>query len=612
MQGTYRVVTRGLKEGFSNEHVADLLATLFKRTREEIQPMLDAKGVVVKKGLDLPAATRYRQALEQCGCLSSIEPEIAAGIAPRSAPDAGAVASHADGLAAHAAGNYQQAFKIWTALAERGNATAQYSLASMYCDNGGLPRDFVEAHKWLSISRANGDKDAEPALKQVEGALSLVEIANARQRANAWMTIHRGTGTDSSEHAILRVAAERGNFSTGELETIIPRVRPLSFAGADARQPLAQGKPDSDAPAVYPLVGDLAVSYFFKGRSDEADLTHGTVDATCLTADELRMLAANNLHKRVYPVLKVQQMRLAPPGSQDPGDGTGFFHYIETGDGMEASCLLIGPLWDTFKSLVAGELRIVVPNQDMCMFCGTGDALTLRMMSDIGRDTKAESGMRGLSDQVLTVDPKGQLLVVRDGQGESQGPAPAATASDPGEISLSHARLRELQPELFMPEHWKNNPADRTGWIERIAEQLQSGDSRAAVVIDAGEGIVAAYADELDCVALLRFDPHTARSRGWQTGTRLLTVNMYSPKEHGVATDLAMGPRQLGTFGNFRPLIADLLTDDLARVNERKAEVPDDEWARAHQMGRQLYAENVVKPRDGRPLRCGSPAQKSR
>ena len=73
MSETYRVVTQGLKEGFSRDSVVQSLVILFKRTTAEVQSILDAKGVIVKKGLDLPTARKYQAALERRGCLSEVE-----------------------------------------------------------------------------------------------------------------------------------------------------------------------------------------------------------------------------------------------------------------------------------------------------------------------------------------------------------------------------------------------------------------------------------------------------------------------------------------------------------------------------------------------------------
>jgi hypothetical protein len=75
---TYRVVARGLKQGYSPEQAADLLAALFKRSADQVMPLLRGRGIVVKKKLSLAAATKYQSLLDRCGCLSEIEAEAAA------------------------------------------------------------------------------------------------------------------------------------------------------------------------------------------------------------------------------------------------------------------------------------------------------------------------------------------------------------------------------------------------------------------------------------------------------------------------------------------------------------------------------------------------------
>jgi hypothetical protein len=52
----------------------------------------------------------------------------------------------------------------------------------------------------------------------------------------------------------------------------------------------------------------------------------------------------------------------------------------------------------------------------------------------------------------------------------------------------------------------------------------------------------------------LKFDARIARANAWRAGTRLLAVNAYSPKAQGIARDLELGPKQMGNWGNFRPL----------------------------------------------------------
>ncbi len=72
---TYRVALEGVKEGFAREFVVGELATLFKRAAEQVEPLIDARGTVVKKGVDLSTARKYQEALERRGCACSIEAE---------------------------------------------------------------------------------------------------------------------------------------------------------------------------------------------------------------------------------------------------------------------------------------------------------------------------------------------------------------------------------------------------------------------------------------------------------------------------------------------------------------------------------------------------------
>jgi hypothetical protein len=86
-------------------------------------------------------------------------------------------------------------------------------------------------------------------------------------------------------------------------------------------------------------------------------------------------------------------------------------------------------------------------------------------------------------------------------------------------------------------------------------------------------------------------------------------VSLYSPRRpFGVAPDLELGELASGHWGNFGPVIADFLTDDHARLAQRKAEIEEEEWRRAEERGREYMERNGGKTRDGRPLECWSPA----
>lgn len=187
-----------------------------------------------------------------------------------------------------------------------------------------------------------------------------------------------------------------------------------------------------------------------------------------------------------------------------------------------------------------------------------------------------------------------------------------STASDPGGIRLSHDKLRRFHPELYEPKglwRWlgRISPLQRF-WLTRKTEHLLHGDSRAALVISVQPLLVAAYTDELDCIALLQFPPELAAEYGLQVGTRLLTVNLYAPGSTPAA-DLENGPASYRRYSNFDPLIAEFVSDDQPRIEFRKAEISEAEWRRTAALAQEYLAKRGPLARDGRPMRSGVPAQ---
>ena len=56
----------------------------------------------------------------------------------------------------------------WYAAAEQGDADAQYNLGVCYDDGKGVAKNKQEAAKWYRMAAANGNEDAEKALKWLE------------------------------------------------------------------------------------------------------------------------------------------------------------------------------------------------------------------------------------------------------------------------------------------------------------------------------------------------------------------------------------------------------------------------------------------------------------
>ncbi|MFM5236634.1 tetratricopeptide repeat protein [Aeromonas veronii] len=57
-------------------------------------------------------------------------------------------------------GDNSQAYSWYTKAANQGDADAQFALGVMYQDGRGVPQDYIKSYAWLSVSAANGDKNA--------------------------------------------------------------------------------------------------------------------------------------------------------------------------------------------------------------------------------------------------------------------------------------------------------------------------------------------------------------------------------------------------------------------------------------------------------------------
>jgi hypothetical protein len=175
-------------------------------------------------------------------------------------------------------------------------------------------------------------------------------------------------------------------------------------------------------------------------------------------------------------------------------------------------------------------------------------------------------------------------------------------ASDPGMVSLCAQRFRRLEPAAqgLRGWYWRWFGEGR-GFEEMLDEHLRLGDSRAACVISIDPLLVAAYTDEIDCVAILSFPPWLVEEHGLKPWSRLLTVNTYRLGEQ-VVNDLVPGPDDLEQYSDFFPVIADFVSDDQQRIAERKAEILDEEWQRCLSMGREYLREFPGQSRSGSPL----------
>jgi hypothetical protein len=404
-----------------------------------------------------------------------------------------------------------------------------------------------------------------------------------------------------------------------------PQASPLSHRQLSAVIPVLRRatprSPDADPVVVQPFVGDLEI--VFRTAADSGFVRQAALKASMIAVDRLYELAIHNLYALTHPRLTFKQFVLED--RDDDTAGARFFSYVETGDGLEASCLLLQPVWKAIAAEFKGPLRIAVPTAGTCVFCKADDFIAVSMMCDIASETWSEAGDGALSALTYATDGAGRVAMEPGGHLLRKAPpAPAlpptpsaqllppeqqAVATNAALLTLSDDRLRKLQPQLLDAAQWTRKD-DRARWLDDIRHALARADGRAAVVVDAANAVVASYTDELDCVVLLRFDRALAQAYGWRDGSRLLSVNSYVRRDAGVAPDLRPGPRDEGRWGNVWPLIADLLTDDDDALAAAKLAIEEPEWERALLLGRRALADRTI-PRDGRPMTSIVPARAS-
>ena len=185
----------------------------------------------------------------------------------------------------------------------------------------------------------------------------------------------------------------------------------------------------------------------------------------------------------------------------------------------------------------------------------------------------------------------------------TKGLESTAVASAPGLITASDERILEVSERTRLDV--KNTEAG----LDFVRMQLIHGDSRAAMVINLDPLIVAAYTDEIDCVALLEFPspPNLVERHNLEVGSRLLSVNRYE-NEKMMGEDLFPGPANTQRWKNFGPIIAEFVSKDFDRINERKQKISEEEWKKCWEMGLSYWQEHPSWAREGDPTFSNYPS----
>lgn len=179
------------------------------------------------------------------------------------------------------------------------------------------------------------------------------------------------------------------------------------------------------------------------------------------------------------------------------------------------------------------------------------------------------------------------------------------SASRTGRLRVSQQKLERLRPWWF---GWKGvltavgnfigHPL--TGTLADIRDQLLEGDANAAILLKLDPPLVAAYSEDLDAITFLTFPPSSVDVSDLSPGAKLLTVNVYRARGPAEA-DLKPGPSGSGAWVDFSPIIADFVSDDVARIDELRRLIPSEHWKRCRGLVVDYQSRNPGKARDGRP-----------
>ena len=76
------------------------------------------------------------------------------------------------------------------AFAAEAGAEVFFRMGPMHIGGRAVPQDLVAAHKWLSIAGLKGSAEAVRLRREIAGAISRAQIAEAERQAREWVGLH--------------------------------------------------------------------------------------------------------------------------------------------------------------------------------------------------------------------------------------------------------------------------------------------------------------------------------------------------------------------------------------------------------------------------------------
>lgn len=181
-------------------------------------------------------------------------------------------------------------------------------------------------------------------------------------------------------------------------------------------------------------------------------------------------------------------------------------------------------------------------------------------------------------------------------------------ASDPVRITIDVERLRFLMPELFGIVQRIKHAFRKWGtssYIDYLNEHVGYGDSQGAVVMQTSPLLIAAYNEDMDCVVMLRFEDKIQKRYSLKAGDPLICVNTFG-RVKTMQSDLLPGPGNSGHWNYVHPIVAEFVSSDYERINQRKKEIGAKGFAYIQELGKAYLIKKPGTWRSGKPFLAGT------
>jgi len=125
-------------------------------------------------------------------------------------------AGYKEGVAAYVRGDFKIALKKFKALAEKGDASAQFYLGVIFYEGNGVPKDYKEAVKWYRMAAEQGYTSAQHNL----GIMYAISkgVAKDYVLSYKWLNLASSRGDEDSRKALdsLEKLMTQGQITEGQ------------------------------------------------------------------------------------------------------------------------------------------------------------------------------------------------------------------------------------------------------------------------------------------------------------------------------------------------------------------------------------------------------------